>query len=164
YDLDDRDVAHLSGHAGGPEDGRAHPAVGIDCGPGDQYFPGSHPGQRNDPRLCAQAAGRRHCHCRAGPLAHQHHGGLYPVPNRDDSTTGSIVISVTVDQLYAWINTFFWPFVRIAAMVSSAPLLSESAIPARVKVGLAVMLTLIVAPTLEPMPSLSTASWGALWI
>lgn len=74
------------------------------------------------------------------------------------------MISVTVDQLYAWINTFFWPFVRIAAMVSSAPLLSESAIPARVKVGLAVMLTLIVAPTLEPMPSLSTASWGALWI
>lgn len=74
------------------------------------------------------------------------------------------MISVTADQLYAWINTFFWPFVRIAAMVSSAPLLSESSIPARVKVGLAVMLTLIVAPTLEPMPSLSTASWGALWI
>lgn len=74
------------------------------------------------------------------------------------------MISVTLDQLYAWINTFFWPFVRIAAMVGSAPLLSESAIPARVKVGLAVMLTLIVAPTLGPMPTLATASWGALWI
>jgi len=73
------------------------------------------------------------------------------------------VISVTIDQLYAWINAFIWPFMRIAAMVGSAPLLSESAIPARVKVGLAVMLTVIVAPTLEPMPSLATASWAALW-
>jgi len=74
------------------------------------------------------------------------------------------VISVTIDQLYAWINAFFWPFVRIAAMVGSAPLLSESAIPARVKVGLSVMLTLIVAPSLGPMPPLATASWAALWI
>lgn len=74
------------------------------------------------------------------------------------------MISVTIDQLYAWINLFIWPFARIAAMVGSAPLLSESAIPARVKVGLSVMLTLIVAPTLGPMPSLSTASWSALWI
>lgn len=74
------------------------------------------------------------------------------------------MISVTIDQLYAWINAFIWPFIRIAAMVGSAPLLSESAIPARVKVGLSVMLTLIVAPSLGPMPSLATASWAALWI
>lgn len=74
------------------------------------------------------------------------------------------MISVTIDQLYAWINAFIWPFMRIAAMVGSAPLLSESAIPARVKVGLAAMLTIIVAPTLGPMPSLATASWSALWI
>lgn len=74
------------------------------------------------------------------------------------------MISVTIDQLYAWINAFIWPFMRIAAMVGSAPLLSESAIPARVKVGLAALLTLIVAPTLGPMPTLATASWGALWL
>ncbi|HLT99121.1 MAG TPA: flagellar biosynthetic protein FliR [Burkholderiaceae bacterium] len=74
------------------------------------------------------------------------------------------MISVTIDQLYAWINAFIWPFIRIAAMVGSAPLLSESAIPARVKVGLSVMLTLIVAPSLGPMPSLATSSWAALWI
>lgn len=74
------------------------------------------------------------------------------------------MISVTLDQLYAWINAFIWPFIRIAAMVGTAPLLSESSIPARVKVGLSVMLALIVMPTLEPMPTLATASWTALWI
>src|SRR5690606_32864760 len=65
---------------------------------------------------------------------------------------------------YAWINAFIWPFMRIAAMVGTAPLLSESSIPARVKVGLSALLTLIVLPTLQPMPTLSTASWSALWI
>jgi len=74
------------------------------------------------------------------------------------------VISVTIEQLYAWINAFIWPFMRIAAMVGTAPLLSESSIPARVKVGLSALLTLIVLPTLQPMPTLSTASWSALWI
>ncbi len=74
------------------------------------------------------------------------------------------MISVTIEQLYAWINAFIWPFMRIAAMVGAAPLLSESAIPIRVKVGLSAMLALIVVPTLGPMPDLATASWGALWI
>ena len=49
-------------------------------------------------------------------------------------------------------------------MVGTAPLLSESSIPARVKVGLSVLLALIVAPTLGPMPTLASASWGSLWI
>lgn len=74
------------------------------------------------------------------------------------------MISVTLEQLYAWINAFIWPFMRIAAMVGTAPLLSESSIPARVKVGLAALLAMIVAPTLGPMPALATASWNALWI
>ena len=74
------------------------------------------------------------------------------------------MISVTLEQLYAWINAFIWPFIRIAAMVGTAPLLSESAIPARVKVGMAALLAIIVTPTLGPMPPLSTASWAALWI
>ena len=74
------------------------------------------------------------------------------------------MITVTLDQLYTWLNAFIWPFMRIAAMVGTAPLLSESSIPARVKVGLAAMLTIIVMPTLGPLPTLATASWSALWI
>ncbi len=74
------------------------------------------------------------------------------------------MISVTLEQLYAWINAFIWPFMRIAAMVGTAPLLSESAVPVRVKAGLAALLAIIVVPTLEPMPALATGSWSALWI
>src|SRR5690606_37302830 len=49
-------------------------------------------------------------------------------------------------------------------MVGTAPVLSESAIPVRVKAGGSVMLTLIIAPTLGPLPTLAAASWGALGI
>src|SRR5690554_7920599 len=49
-------------------------------------------------------------------------------------------------------------------MIGTAPLIGDSAVPARVKVGVAVMLTIIIVPTLEPMPTLATASWSSLWI
>lgn len=74
------------------------------------------------------------------------------------------MIEVTLEQLYTWINAFIWPFMRIAAMVGTAPLLSESSIPVRVKAALSVMLTVIVAPTLDPMPALPAASWAGLWL
>ena len=74
------------------------------------------------------------------------------------------MISVDIDQLYAWINAFLWPFVRILALLGTAPMLGESSIPVRVKVGFAAVVTIAVAPTLESLPVLATASYASLWI
>jgi flagellar biosynthetic protein FliR len=74
------------------------------------------------------------------------------------------VIDVTLEQLYTWINSFIWPFARIAAMVGTAPLLSESSISVRTKAALSAMLALVVTPTLDSVPPLATASWEALWL
>ncbi|HRL20476.1 MAG TPA: flagellar biosynthetic protein FliR [Alcaligenes sp.] len=74
------------------------------------------------------------------------------------------MLQVTAEQLYAWLNAFLWPFIRILATLAALPFYSESAIPKRAKVGLAVLLTLIVTPTLPPLPNLPTASWTALLI
>src|SRR3546814_13447621 len=74
------------------------------------------------------------------------------------------MISVDIDQLYTWMNAFLWPFFRILALVGTAPLLSDSAIPLRVKVGFSVLLTVAIAPALGPMPELPTASFAGLWI
>lgn len=74
------------------------------------------------------------------------------------------MISVDIEQLYAWMNAFLWPFFRILALVGTAPLLSDSAIPLRVKVGFSVLLTVAIAPALAPMPQLPTASFAGLWI
>lgn len=74
------------------------------------------------------------------------------------------MISFTIDQLYLWINAFLWPFFRVLGLFMVAPLFSESSIPLQVKVGAAVLISLVIAPTLAPMPTLPTASWEALWL
>src|SRR5690606_230454 len=74
------------------------------------------------------------------------------------------MITVEIDQLYAWINAFLWPFFRILALMGTAPLLGESSIPVRVKVGFAAIVTVGIAPALGPMPDLPTASFAGLWI
>lgn len=74
------------------------------------------------------------------------------------------MISVDIDQLYTWINAFLWPFFRILALLLTAPLLSESAIPSQVKIGFAAIVTIAISPALGPMPNLPTASYAALWI
>ena len=45
----------------------------------------------------------------------------------------------------------------------TAPLFSESSINLHVKIGAAILITLVVAPGL-PMPDIPTASWAALWL
>jgi flagellar biosynthetic protein FliR len=59
------------------------------------------------------------------------------------------MISVTSAQLSAWLALFIFPFARILALVTSAPVFGNKQIPARVKIGFAMMLTFIIAPTLS---------------
>lgn len=68
------------------------------------------------------------------------------------------MISVTSAQLSAWLGAFIWPFFRILALVSSAPILGNPSVPVRVKVGLAVVLTLVLAPVLGSMPAVEPGS------
>jgi flagellar biosynthetic protein FliR len=68
------------------------------------------------------------------------------------------MISVTSAQLSAWLGAFIWPFFRILALVSRAPILGNSSIPLRVKVGLSVLLTLVMAPILGSMPAVEPGS------
>lgn len=74
------------------------------------------------------------------------------------------MISVDIDQLYGWMNAFLWPFFRILALIGTAPLLGESSIPVRAKVGFAALVAVAIAPALDPMPQVPTASFAGLWI
>src|SRR5512139_2280490 len=74
------------------------------------------------------------------------------------------MISFTSEQLYAWLAVFFFPFVRILALVASAPVLGNKQIPARVKIGLAVMLTVIIAPVVNIPADINPASATGLFI
>lgn len=59
------------------------------------------------------------------------------------------MISFTSAQLTEWIAFLFYPMVRVLALIASAPVIGTRQVPIRVKVGLAAIITLVVAPTLE---------------
>jgi flagellar biosynthesis protein FliR len=68
------------------------------------------------------------------------------------------MFSVTYAQLNVWLTSFLWPFVRILALIGTAPLFSQTAIPTTAKVGLGAFITLIVAPTIGAMPQVTVFS------
>ncbi|NYT86247.1 flagellar biosynthetic protein FliR [Pollutimonas harenae] len=74
------------------------------------------------------------------------------------------MISVDIDLLYGWMNAFLWPFFRILALIGTAPLLGESSIPIKAKVGFAALVAVAIAPALDPMPDIPPASFAGLWI
>lgn len=74
------------------------------------------------------------------------------------------MLTVTSVQLHAWIAAFFWPFFRVMALVASAPLFGARGIPARVKVSVAFLLTVLIAPLLPAMPNVQPASAQGLFI
>lgn len=74
------------------------------------------------------------------------------------------VFSVTSDQLSVWMVAFLWPFVRMLALIGTAPVFSEAAVPRSAKVGLAALLSIVITPTLGAMPSVPLVSAGGAWI
>jgi flagellar biosynthetic protein FliR len=73
-------------------------------------------------------------------------------------------ISVTSAQLAAWIAALLWPFLRMLALVSTAPLFGERSVPRRMKVAVAAVLAIAVAPVLPPMPDVPLVSGAGLAI
>jgi len=68
------------------------------------------------------------------------------------------MITVTSAQLSSWLALFVFPFMRILAMIASAPILGNKQTPVRIKIGLSVLLTIIIAPTLTVQPDIDPAS------
>lgn len=67
-------------------------------------------------------------------------------------------------QLQQWLADLFWPFVRIGAMLMAAPIFSVRQVPARWRVLLAIMVTILVQPLLPPSPAVGIFSPEGLLI
>ncbi len=74
------------------------------------------------------------------------------------------MISLTDAQLNAWLISFIWPLTRILGVIMTAPIFGHRSVPARVKIGLGIFITLIISPTLAPMPEVGLGSWQGLLI
>lgn len=68
-------------------------------------------------------------------------------------------MSITTNELILWLGAYFWPFVRIGAMLMAAPVFGARFVNTQVRVFIAIGLTLIVAPIVPPMPLVDPFSY-----
>jgi flagellar biosynthetic protein FliR len=73
-------------------------------------------------------------------------------------------LSFSDAQFSAWLAAFLWPLIRIAAIFSSAPILSSRQFPVRFRVPLALFITMIIVPTLPQPPVVNVFSYDAFLI
>lgn len=72
------------------------------------------------------------------------------------------MISVSSAQLDSWLALFIFPLARILALLATAPIFSNAALPVRVRLIAGLAVTLAMAPALPPMPAVPASSWIGL--
>jgi flagellar biosynthetic protein FliR len=72
------------------------------------------------------------------------------------------MLTFTSAEIDGWLAAFFYPFCRILALATSAPVYSHASVPVPVRIGLALALTLVVAPTLPAPAFVSPLSLAGL--
>ena len=73
------------------------------------------------------------------------------------------MIQIDSNQWLEWLNHYFWPLLRVLALIMTAPVLSERSIPKRVKIALGIMITVIIAPSL-PVTHITIFSADGFWV
>jgi flagellar biosynthetic protein FliR len=68
------------------------------------------------------------------------------------------MITIAAADLDAWLTAFLYPFFRMLALMGSAPLFSHQSVPIPVRIWLALLLTILVAPVLPQVGAISPLS------
>ncbi|CAI0753273.1 flagellar biosynthetic protein FliR [Serratia quinivorans] len=66
-------------------------------------------------------------------------------------------------QFGVWLSQYFWPLLRILALISTAPVFSEKQISKKVKIGLGGLIVILIAPGL-PISTVPIFSAAGLWL
>ncbi|QJQ04851.1 flagellar biosynthetic protein FliR [Undibacterium piscinae] len=74
------------------------------------------------------------------------------------------MISLSSNELIALVVSFMWPLTRILGLIAIAPPFGNNSVPVQVKLMLGVMLALIVAPTIPPIPDADPLSITGIMI
>ena len=74
------------------------------------------------------------------------------------------MISFTETQVLAWLTPLLWPFLRALALFTALPVFSQRAVPMRVKIGLALFISLAAQPSLPAMPLIALDSPQAIMV
>jgi flagellar biosynthetic protein FliR len=61
-------------------------------------------------------------------------------------------------EITAWVGSFFWPFIRVAALFGILPVLGGPQVPKRIRLGLAVLTTFAMMPLIGDVPAIDPLS------
>lgn len=67
-------------------------------------------------------------------------------------------MEISLTEITAWVGDFFWPFLRVAAVLLASPIFGARTVPIRVRMVLAVVLTLIIQPSLPFLETIEPLS------
>jgi len=70
-------------------------------------------------------------------------------------------MNVTEEMLTGLVQMYFWPFVRIGALMMTGPLFNTQAVAPRARLVTALAMTLVLAPLLPKLPPMP--AFGAAW-
>lgn len=73
-------------------------------------------------------------------------------------------LQMTAETIGGLLGAYLWPMFRIMGFFMAAPLIGTQLVPVRIRVMLAVAVTMVVAPVLPPVPMIDGISFGAVLI
>ena len=73
-------------------------------------------------------------------------------------------MNFTSAEIASWIGSYMWPLFRIGAFVGAAPIVGSAVVPMRIRLGLALLVTLVVTPLLPAAPAVEPLGADALFI
>lgn len=74
------------------------------------------------------------------------------------------MVSISSELLQTWIISLLWPLTRVLGVMTTAPIFSHNTIPNRIKLGIGIVFTMIIMPTLPPLPQFEIFSFQGLLI
>lgn len=72
------------------------------------------------------------------------------------------MIAITEAQIMAWVSPVLWPFLRVLAVFTAAPIFSSRAFPLRARIGLAFFVALAAQASLGNQPAISMVGSEAM--
>jgi len=71
---------------------------------------------------------------------------------------------ISSEEITAWVGSAVWVLIRITALVSTAPVIGARTVPAKIKLGLSILITVILLPVVPKAPLVDPLSGSALLI
>lgn len=72
------------------------------------------------------------------------------------------VLALTDTQISTWVAAFMLPLFRIGALLMTMPIIGTTLVPKRVRLYFALAITVVVAPSLPPMPAVQSLDLSGL--